>query len=41
MPSILQTSQDKSIVVWEIRSQNIVTKLVGHTATVVSTPAIC
>lgn len=32
----LQTSQDKSIVVWEIKSQSIVTRLIGHTGVVVS-----
>ena len=32
----LQTSQDKSICVWEIRTNDIVCRLQGHTGTVVS-----
>ena len=32
----MQTSQDKSICVWEIRTQDIVCRLQGHTGTVVS-----
>ncbi len=32
----LQTSQDKSIVVWEIRTQSVVARLQGHSGTVVS-----
>ncbi|XP_064383453.1 WD repeat-containing protein 5B-like [Halichondria panicea] len=31
---IYGTSQDKSIVVWEIKSQSIVTRLIGHTGVV-------
>ena len=34
--SSLQTSQDKCIVVWEIRSQSVVARLEGHSETVVS-----
>lgn len=34
--SCLQTSQDKRIVVWEIKSQSVVAKLEGHTGIVVS-----
>lgn len=33
---LIQTSQDKSICVWEIKSQKIVTRLAGHTGIVVS-----
>ena len=32
----LQTSQDKSICVWEIKSQEIVARLEGHSGIVVS-----
>ena len=37
----LQTSQDFSICVWEIRSQKLVARLKGHTATVVSFLDVC